>query len=1121
MWNYVVSAQKPTSVTLSATGAFTGPNDLNLLVSKNSRLEIFLLTEKGLQLIVDVPIYGRISALELFRPPKSNQDWLFILIEKYKFCILSFDVDEKKIVTEANGDIADKIARPREMGQIAVIDPDRRMIGMHLYDGLFKVIPMDPVSGGISDAFNVRLNETGLIDLKFLSNCSVPTIGILYSDPFRTKYFKTYEILVSEKKMNEVLIQEHIDSSASMILPLPSPLGGVLIFGDQKITYYDCKKDRSPPIATPIKKTLITAYGKIDNNGSRYLLGDCKGKLHLLVLEQSANKLTNMKIEFLGQTSRPTTLSYLDNGFVFIGSCLGDSQLIKLLNEKVKVPNVSNQVNGDQSTRNEGSFLQIVESYPNLGPILDFCVVDLDRQGQGQIVTCSGAFQDSTIRVIRNGIGLNEQASIDLPNIKGLWSLKGESRDENGVHYDEFLCVTFIGDTRFLSIVGEEVEELELPAFYSETETLYCANVIASNILQVTSDGARLISGKSKELLYEWKTPSNKGKINSVSCNTRQLITTSGKQLTYFEITESSLIEKKTIELPNEASCVAVSGNQSEDGEQKQSQLCAVGLWNFHLVMYSLPDLEFLVSEPLGGQILPRSLLFSSFDGTPYLFCGLGDGHLTHYTLNVNQENKLGLYDRKRVTLGTQPILLSTFKTNQNTHIFAASDRPTVIYHHNKKILYSNVNLKEVNCVTGFHSSSFPSSLAIANESTLTIGAVDNIQKLHIKTISLNSSNSSSSYQCEYVRRIAHQKSTGTLLVISVLASEISEKSLLRLLDDQTFEIISTYELPESECGFSIINSTLNNSSQEYFIVGTGIILSDEAEPTQGRLLMFSVDQQTKQLYLEAHINIGGVANCIHPFNGRILAGVNSLVQIFRLTVDEETKTKELERMVTKEGHINVLSISSRGDFIIVGDMIKSIALYKYTNGLIEEVARDLDPSWLTQIAILDDDTYLGAEASFNLFTLRRNTDAQTEEERTKLSIVGKFHIGQMVNKIESGSLVMRFGESSEIKTLLFGTVNGSIGVIAQLNEEQFNFLSKLQQNLSRVIKGLGGFKFSDWRAFTTERKTENSSNFIDGDLVEQFLDLPPDKMKEVVKDINLSVEEVCRRIETLAHATH
>lgn len=33
-----------------------------------------------------------------------------------------------------------------------------------------------------------------------------------------------------------------------------------------------------------------------------------------------------------------------------------------------------------------GSFVQIMETFVNLGPIVDMCVVDLERQGQGQVI---------------------------------------------------------------------------------------------------------------------------------------------------------------------------------------------------------------------------------------------------------------------------------------------------------------------------------------------------------------------------------------------------------------------------------------------------------------------------------------------------------------------------------------------------------------------------------------------------------------------------------------------------------------------------------------------------------------------------------------------------------------
>jgi DNA damage-binding protein 1 len=59
------------------------------------------------------------------------------------------------------------------------VDPDCRLIGLHLYDGLFKVIPIDS-KGQLKEAFNIRLEELQVLDIKFLYGCSKPTIAVLY-----------------------------------------------------------------------------------------------------------------------------------------------------------------------------------------------------------------------------------------------------------------------------------------------------------------------------------------------------------------------------------------------------------------------------------------------------------------------------------------------------------------------------------------------------------------------------------------------------------------------------------------------------------------------------------------------------------------------------------------------------------------------------------------------------------------------------------------------------------------------------------------------------------------------------------------------------------------------------
>lgn len=103
-----------------------------------------------------------------------------------------------------------------------------------------------------------------------------------------------------------------------------------------------------------------------------------------------------------------------------------------------------------------------------------------------------------------------------------------------------------------------------------------------------------------------------------------------------------------------------------------------------------------------------------------------------------------------QVTLGTQPTVLRTFKSLSTTNVFACSDRPTVIYSSNHKLVFSNVNLKEVNHMCSLNAESYPDSLALATDSTVTIGTIDEIQKLHIRTVPLG----------EAPRRIAYQESS-------------------------------------------------------------------------------------------------------------------------------------------------------------------------------------------------------------------------------------------------------------------------------------------------------------------------------------------------------------------------
>ena len=569
--------------------------------------------------------------------------------------------------------------------------------------------------------------------------------------------------------------------------------------------------------AAPIKQAIVKAYGRVDDDGSRHLLSDMSGGLYLLLLSKDASGVQGLQLELLGTTSAAAALSYLDNNVVFVGSTWGDSQLIRLR----PAPDAA------------GSFVEVLQSFAGLGPIQDFAVVDMERQGQGQVVTCSGVLKDGSLRVVRNGVGINEQATVELPGLKGIWSLRSGSAES----FDTFLVVTFISETRVLAInVEDELDETDVPGFDGTSQTLLCLNAVHDQFLQVTAAEVRLVSAATRQLVTAW-TPAPGQAINAAAANAGQvLLGLTGGVLVYLELDAGTLREVTRQQLGAEISCVDC---QPLGAGASRASLAAVGLWNNAVALLSLPGLQPVAEETLAAEVIPRSVLLATFEGVAYLLAGLGDGQLFTFALDPATG---ALSDRKSLSLGTQPISLRAFRSKATTHVFASSDRPTVVYSANKKLLYSNVNLREVNHMCSFNSESFPDSLAVASDTALTIGTIDDIQKLHIRTVPLG----------QQPRRIAHQPATRTFAVCCFNLSagmdgasgggDEASTSVVRLLDDQTFDTLSAYSLDANETVGSVVSASFADDDKAYYVVGTAFALPDEPEPTRGRILVFAAE---------------------------------------------------------------------------------------------------------------------------------------------------------------------------------------------------------------------------------------------------------------------------------------
>lgn len=114
------------------------------------------------------------------------------------------------------------------------------------------------------------------------------------------------------------------------------------------------------------------------------------------------------------------------------------------------------------------------------------------------------------------------------------------------------------------------------------------------------------------------------------------------------------------------------------------------------------------------------------------------------------------------------------------------------------------------------------------------------------------------------------------------------------------------------------------------------------------------------------------------------------------------------------------------------------------------------------------------------------------------------------MSRFQHGSLALPAlgSEGSNMPTAIFVTINGMVGVITPLSQEQYQILENLQMNLVKVINGIGGLSHEQWQSFSNKKYTRDAKNFIDENLIESFLKLNKNQIKEIANTIGLATED-------------
>ncbi|KAG4027700.1 hypothetical protein MFRU_028g01220 [Monilinia fructicola] len=1149
---YLAPIHRPSSVRLTLRLNLLNPQEECLVLAKANRLEVWRATEEGLEMAYAKSIYGRISMLQKIQPAGSKTDHLFVGTVRAQYFTVMWNAATHKLDTmQSFVDVSQESMRDSESRDRCLVDPTGRLLVMELYEGVLNLVKIVKPRGGKTDYLDkpeqVRISEMRVRASAFLyTDTKQPKLALLYQDAREDVKLATYRMLDDKGHLATQFDptrdrENDLDGlclGAMHIIPVPkggdegskryivrnattakANMGGLVVVGETKFTYLD---DESKAVVEyPLDEAVLwAAWESIDERN--YLLGDDYGFLYVLTILVDGATVTGMKVTKLGQVSKPTSLENMGNGIFYVGSHEADSQVIR----------IDFQSSPDQS-------ITVLQKMPNIAPILDFTVMDMGGRdgetklneyssGQARLVTGSGGFEGGSLRSVRSGVGLDDIGILaEMDGIRKVFALHSGPSLPN-----DTLVVAFSTETRFFKFdVEGEIEEVETVRNLSATaETLLTYNLDAGCILQVTQNEA-IIHGKNSS--HRWQPPD--GQIITAASGNQNyvLLSSNGRTLVSLSI-QQNLAEVAHQELgDDQAACVHVP--------QVLGNVGIVGLWKSGSVsLLDIRTLNTIVSEELrrtDGASVPRDIALTQILppelSGPTLFVSMEDGVVLSFDVD---KDDYSLSSRKSIVLGTRQAQLQILPRDDTTfNIFATCEHPTLIYGSEGRTVYSAVTAEAAVAVCSFDGKAFPNSVVIATADELKLAVIDNERRTHVTTLPIG----------ETVRRIAYSARERTFAIGSIKRELIKGQELIttsfRLVDEVMFgELGEPFYLPQNnEIIESVIRAELptkhgDGELVERFLVGTSFLHDSEIN-IRGRLLIFGVNNDRTPYMITEH-SLKGSCRCIGVLDGKIVAALNKTVVMYDYEETSSTSAN-LTKIATYRCSTCPIDIDITGNIIAVADIMKSVALVEYTpgaNGLpdkLQEVGRHSQQVFATSVAEVDTDTYLESDHDGNLIVLKRNREGVTEQDKLRLEVLCEMNLGEMVNRIKKVNIATS-KDALLIPRAFVGTTEGSIYLFSLIPPQNQDILMRLQSQLASLpTQSLshpesypgtiefspGNLDFNRYRSYVSAvRETSEPFRFVDGDLIELFLDLRWDVQELMGKALGVPAEELRGLVEGL-----
>ncbi|KAJ0249432.1 Uncharacterized protein HA466_0149260 [Hirschfeldia incana] len=940
--HYLAKCVLPPSVVLQvAYGYFRSPSSRDVVFGKETCLELVVVGVDGIvESVCEQNVFGTIKDLAVIPRSKMGKDLLAVLSDSGKLSFLSFSNEMHRFSPIQHVQLSSPGNSRTQLGRMLTVDSSGLFLAVSAYHDRFALFSLS--SSSMADIIQERIfypsedgGKTSSVEELTGTIWSMCFISEGYTE---SKVYDPVLAIVLNRKgslLNELvlfrwnikeesicLISEYVEAGplAHSIVEVPRSSGLAFLFRIGDALLMDLRDPQNPCCLVRTSLDLVPASLVEEHfveESCRVQDGDDEGLSN--VAASALLKLSDwdpMFIDTESDTGRlsskhvsswtwepdhiynPRMIICLDDGEFFEFELICEDDGIKInisecLYKGLPCKEILWVDGGFLATFTEmadGTVFKLgkeklhwMSSIQNIAPILDFSVVDDQNEKRDQMFACCGVTPEGSLRIIRSGVNVERllKTAPVYQGITGTWTVKMKLHDV----YHSFLVLSFVEETRVLSVGLSFKDVTDSVGFQPDVCTLACGLVADGLLVQIHQDAVRLCmpnmdaaqSDGSSPFVSSWFPENVSISLGAVAENLIVVSTSNPCFLSVLGVKSVSsshcceIYEIQRVELQYEVSCISVPQKSIGKKRSRASALddsCRAEIpsgmergYTF-LIGTHKPSVEVLsFSEDGGGlRVLASGMVsLTNTMGTAirgcipqdvrlvlvdqiYVLSGLRNGMLLRFEWPHCKEEMdivVGERDNSPVNLvliatrriGITPVFLVPFSDSLDSDIIALSDRPWLLHTARQSLSYTSISFQPSTHATPVCSSECPQGILFVAENCLNLVEMVHSKRLNAQKFHLGGT----------PRKVIYHSESKLLIVMRIDVCDAGTSDIC-CVDPVSGSVLSSYKLKPGEAGKSMELVRVGN--EQVLVVGTSlssgpaILPSGEAESTKGRILI-------------------------------------------------------------------------------------------------------------------------------------------------------------------------------------------------------------------------------------------------------------------------------------------